>query len=386
MGAPEVRSTPTEDLSERIFRELTDAIPHMVWSTRPDGLDDYYNRRVYEYTGLSHAQLEGRRWLAAIVHPEDLERCETLWNRALAEGSRYEIEYRLRRHDGAYLWQLGTAEPLREGNRIVRWFGTLTDIDARKKAEQQVEESRLMLERALRENEERVVEATETVRQLMNRLVHAQEAERHKLAGDLHDLIGQKLTALGINLEFVRQRMPQAGAAALAPRLHQMSTLLEETIGAIREVMSDLRPQALDEHGLTAALYQYAAAFEARTGLRVQVNGADKSLPLPRDIAIALFRIAQEALTNAAKHSGASRVVVRVRKSPERVELDVEDDGHGLGNGHESSSGSNGGWGLRMMRERAEAAGGQLRLENTRPGVRVAVTVPLGHADQRHSG
>jgi signal transduction histidine kinase len=170
-----------------------------------------------------------------------------------------------------------------------------------------------------------------------------------------------------------------------------MSTLLEETIGAIREVMSDLRPQVLDQHGLSAALFQYASAFEARTGLRVQVNGAAKRVPLPHDVAIALFRIAQEALTNAAKHSGASRVVVRVTKSQKRVELRVEDDGRGGLERRKSPRGAakgngNGGWGLPMMRERAEAVGGRLRVENLDPGTRIVVEIPLGHVDQRHPG
>jgi len=244
---------------------------------------------------------------------------------------------------------------------------------------------RVELARALKENEQRVIEATETVRQLMNRLVHAQEAERHKLAADLHDLIGQKLTALGINLEFVRQRMPQAAAAPLAPRLHQMATLLEETIGSIREVMSDLRPQALDEHGLSAALFQHAAAFEARTGLRVQVKGAENPLPLPRDVAIALFRIAQEALTNAAKHGRASVAEVRVHKSRQGVELFIEDNGCGLPEELARSLASGGGWGLRMMRERAEAVGGTLTIASPGQGTQIAVKVALD-ADQRHSG
>ncbi len=151
--------------------------------------------------------------------------------------------------------------------------------------------------------------------------------------------------------------------------------------------MSDLRPQVLDEHGLSAALYQYASAFEARTGLRVQVKGAENRLPLAHHVAIALFRIAQEALTNAAKHSGASHLAVRVSKSPERVELCIEDDGSGLpGDGATRAAGNGGGWGLPMMRERAEAVGGRLRIERAERGTRIVVEVPLTHADQRHPG
>lgn len=219
-----------------------------------------------------------------------------------------------------------------------------------------------------------------TVRELLKRLVTTQEAERRKVAADLHDLIGQKLTALGINLDIVRQSLPETERATLSPRLAQMSVLLEETIGAIREVMSELRPPALDEHGLTAALFQYGSTFEARTGLRVQVSGPAQRRPLPQETAISLFRIAQEALTNAAKHSGASRVQIRVRASPGCAELQIEDDGRGLGE-RDGTRAARGGWGLPAMRERAEALGGQLSVQSTERGTCISVTIPLFDAD-----
>ncbi len=234
------------------------------------------------------------------------------------------------------------------------------------------------------------IDATEShqleqaVRQLLGRLVRAQEAERHKVAEDLHDLIGQKLTALNLNLDIVRQALPEAVSAPLEPRLAQMSALLEETIASIRELMSELRPPALAEHGLTAALFQYASAFEARTGLRTQVSGPEQRVLLPHDVAIALFRIVQEALTNAAKHSGASRVRISVDKAPARVAVCVEDDGHGMrapeGSRHDS------GWGLRAMRERAEAAGGRLLVESSERGTRIIAEVPLDGGDLSRPG
>jgi len=360
--------------SEQRFRSFMDSMPVVAW-TKDSG---------FRYTWINAGyRVRRRRTLEQVVGRDDFE----IRHESIASLFRAGDEEALRRNapvqtihedkgdDGAPVHWLVVRFPLPDASGAMGVGGMAFDIS-----------ERIELERALRENEKRVVQATETVRQLMNRLMHAQEAERHRVAGDLHDLIGQKLTALGINLDIVRQQMPQAGASTVAGRLHQIAMLLEETIGAVRGVISDLRPQVLDEHGLSAALYQHAAEFEARTGLRVEVSGAEPQLPLPRDVAIALFRIAQEALTNAAKHSGASRARVRVRKSPAGVELIVEDDGSGLLEMSEERRRDGRGWGLRMMRERAEAVGGRLALGAAHPGTRVIVEVPLSRADQRHPG
>jgi PAS domain S-box-containing protein len=128
MGAPEVRATPAGNVGERFFHMLADAIPHLVWSSSVNGLDDYCNQRLCEYAGRSARELSGLGW-EAIVHPDDLERCRKVWNDARKRGVRYEIEYRLRRHDGVYLWHHSTAEAVLVDGSAVRWFGTSTDID-----------------------------------------------------------------------------------------------------------------------------------------------------------------------------------------------------------------------------------------------------------------
>ena len=178
---------------EQFFRALAETIPNMVWSTRADGLDDYWNRRFCEYTGLGSEQLAGRGWLA-MVHPEDRARCETVWNRALAQGVRYEIEYRLRRHDGVYLWHLGTAEPLVVKGRIVRWFGTCTDIESRKKASRMLEQARRSLE-ALVDSRTESLEAAQ--RDLLGSLsARERQVLRHTVEGRT---IAQTAAQLGVS-------------------------------------------------------------------------------------------------------------------------------------------------------------------------------------------
>lgn len=129
----------TLDTSNATWRVLTDAMPQMVWSTLPDGYHDYYNARWYEFTGMPDGSTDGEAW-NGMFHPDDQAHAWALWSECLATGDPYEIEYRLRRHDGQYCWTLGRALPVRDAEgRISRWIGTCTDIDDAKRNAEQTE-------------------------------------------------------------------------------------------------------------------------------------------------------------------------------------------------------------------------------------------------------
>lgn len=124
--------------SEAGFRVLTDAMPQMVWSTLPDGYHDFYNAQWYAFTGMPEGSTDGEGW-NGMFHPDDQDRAWERWRESLATGEPYEIEYRLRRHDGMYRWTLGRAMPVIVDGRIVRWIGTCTDIHETKFAAEQNE-------------------------------------------------------------------------------------------------------------------------------------------------------------------------------------------------------------------------------------------------------
>jgi two-component system sensor histidine kinase UhpB len=367
-----------------LYRLLAETIPHMVWTGRADGHLDFFNRRCYEYTGIDRHGLEGWGW-KSVVHPEDWERCLASWTRALQTGERYEVEYRLRRADGVYRWHHASAEPMRDAaGRPERWIGTCTDIEGEVRSAQILEEMVEQRSRALRETESRFIEAEQLARgysadihRLMHQLVSTQESERRRLADDLHDLIGQNLTALGIELTSLRQRLGRDGAEpAGSERIDAMKALVEETIDAIRGVMTDLRPPALEEYGLAAALRAHAKEFGERTGLKVSVAVSGTPARLPHDTELALFRIAQEALTNAAKHSGGTCASVSITADAGALRLTVEDDGRGFADPVGARSARRGGWGLPAMRERAKAHGGNVRIEFPGTGTRLIVELP----------
>ncbi|GAB2875854.1 hypothetical protein GCM10027277_51450 [Pseudoduganella ginsengisoli] len=135
--------------SETKFRTIADAIPQIVWSARPDGFHDYFNRQWYDYTGMSEHASEGHAWLA-VFHPDDQSSLMAKWHHSLATGDPYEVEFRLRHHSGQYRWTLGRALPLRDAHcGIVRWMGTSTDIHERVMAQSALKDTQTRLEAAL---------------------------------------------------------------------------------------------------------------------------------------------------------------------------------------------------------------------------------------------
>jgi len=196
---------------------------------------------------------------------------------------------------------------------------------------------------------------------LTARLVETGESERRRLASELHDRIGQKLTLLSIGLDFVRSQVPPEAAAATQARLDDCQRLVAETAERTRDVMAELRPPVLDDYGVLAALRWFGGQFARRTGLKVIVLGQEPVPRLPSAKETALFRIAQEALNNTAKHAQACQVTVDLQVSASHVWLTVADDGAGFQPRSRPAMGAAPHWGLLTMREQAEAGGWESR-------------------------
>jgi signal transduction histidine kinase len=199
------------------------------------------------------------------------------------------------------------------------------------------------------------------------RLVEVQETERRMLANALHDLVGQKLTALNINLNIVKSQSAPPMTAQIGARLEDSLKLVEETIESIRDVMAELRPALLDDYGLTPVLRWYAGQFVKRTGVATTVIEQGESRRLPAAAEEALFRVAQEALANVAKYARAEHATVTLDISPQASSLTIADDGCGFDPSACRQPARDHGWGLMIMRERAAAVGAVLSVESA-PG------------------
>ncbi|MBN1813201.1 MAG: PAS domain-containing protein [Anaerolineae bacterium] len=226
--------------------------------------------------------------------------------------------------------------------------------------------------------EEALAEQAEQLRILSARLADVQEAERRRMARELHDQVGQNLTALGINLNMLRSHLAQAPESAQSC-LDDLLALVKETTVRIRGVMADLRPPELDDYGLLAALRWYADQVGTRADLAVTVEGEDFYPRLPSQRETTLFRIAQEALTNVVKHAQATQATVTVEAGEGLVRMTIVDDGVGfdLASLEEADAASH--WGLLTMRERAQAVGAHWCVEPI-PGEGTRVVVEMARS------
>lgn len=219
-------------------------------------------------------------------------------------------------------------------------------------------------------------QAREQLRYFAQRLMQAQETERQSIARELHDEIGQVLTGVKINLQSLR-RSPQTLPEA---RLKESIAVVDEALERVRELSFELRPSLLDDLGLPAALHWYVNRYGERTGIAaVVVDDGGRAGRLPRELETACFRIAQEALTNVARHSQATRVTVSLNCSADYLRLAIKDNGQGfavdtlLANASSASV-----LGLRGMAERALAAEGQVEIDSApEQGTEVRATFPL---------
>ena len=208
-------------------------------------------------------------------------------------------------------------------------------------------------------------------RDALRRVVEGQELERRRLARELHDETGQALTSILLGLKQVEEAKTPEEAHRAGADLRQ---LIVHTLRSVRRLAVELRPTALDDFGLVPALERLGEAFGEQTGITVDVQANLDSARLPAEIETALYRIVQEALTNVAKHSGASRVSVVVTRREGLVTAVVEDDGKGFGAG----GGEGQGLGLIGMKERVGLLDGRLAIESTEgAGTTVVAEVPM---------
>lgn len=215
--------------------------------------------------------------------------------------------------------------------------------------------------------------AEENLRALAMRLSQVEESERRNIHRELHDQIGACLAALKIDLDLLKKQLPPDDDKA-ARRLEQMRQMAGETIRRIRDVMADLRPPGLDDYGLLAALRSHAEDHAERMGVPVTVSGEDIKPRLLSAVETALFRIAQEALNNVAKHAQAKNVVITITMTQNLLTLSVSDDGIGFNPKNRDSAHRH--WGLDTMRERALGIGADLMIESA-PGQGTRVEVRL---------
>lgn len=262
-------------------------------------------------------------------------------------------------------------------------------LQAANEARLEAQAAALALERRTGQELERLNEALQqrekTLAELLRQVVNAQEAERKRIARELHDATGQSLTAVALGLRGVRQLVPN-NTEATQRHLRELEQYATNALAELRHIISDLRPSQLDDLGLVAALQWYVREFENHYAIRANLSVRGEAYRLPPEYEMALFRIVQEGLTNVAKHAQASRADVRLWYRVGRVCLVVVDDGRGFS--REPLPDQEAGWGLSGIRERAALLGGRCIIRSAPGyGVQIRVCVPLvleGREDEQN--
>ena len=321
--------------SEERFRHVANAAPVMIWMSGPDKLFNYFNQPWLNFTGRSIQAELGNGW-AEGVHHDDLQYCLQTYVSAFDRREPFEMEYRLRRHDGEYRWVLDLGLPrFQLDGSFAGYIGSCLDVTDRKLAQ-------------------------EALGDMSRKLIEAQEQERTWIARELHDDINQRITLVLVNLE-----RWQGDLSPLAPAMTQRLTEIKEHLSSlasdIQALSHHLHSSKLEYLGLVTAAASFCRELSEDRKVKIEFNQESVPKQLPREVALCFFRLLQESLQNAVKHSGTKDFEVWLKGTPNEIELTVRDTGVGF-DPEEATRGR--GLGLTSMNERLKLVHGKLSVDS----------------------
>ncbi len=345
IGASEVahERSPAEQAlreSEERFRLVAASAPVMIWVSDVDGLYTYFNRAWLEFTGRPIETELGNGW-ADGVHPDDVKQCLDTYTEAFVARKPFRIEYRLRRHDGEYRWILNIGVPTCAHGAFTGYIGSATDVTDHKRA-------RILLAG------------------LSRRLMDAHEKESARIARELHDDIAQRIAVLAIEMRSLRDAVPAAMAEARALRriADELADQADDLARDIQSMSHHLHSSQLDYLGIAAAAAGLCRELSRQHNVEITCRCDGIPKDLPKDVALGLYRVLQEAISNALKHARVTDIAVVLQGRPDDIELAVTDAGIGF-DPDAVMRGS--GLGLTSMRERLALVNGEMSIES-RPG------------------
>ncbi|HVF08367.1 MAG TPA: PAS domain-containing protein [Actinomycetota bacterium] len=334
------------------YRELVEGIPAMLYLDYPDEFSTNFYTSPQAEALLGYTQEEWgtdqELWLR-IIHPDDVDAVRAENERSNAAGDRFHAEYRVRAADGQLVWIRDDALLVRDREGApAYWRGIMLDVTAEKEAEEKLRRSLDMLRRTLQQR-----------RDLAQKVETAQEEERRLIAADIHDDPIQVMSAVDLRLAMLAERPETITTAALG----ELRSIVSDSIERLRSLVFELHPAALEREGLVAAIDQYLSYAAKDAGWSYEIVDELSDEP-PPELRVSLYRTVQEAVANARKHAGASRVSVRVATAGDGVTVIVTDDGTGFDTGRVEPP-EPGHLGLATMIERAELIGGWCRLSSS---------------------
>ncbi|MFH1081755.1 MAG: PAS domain S-box protein [Pseudomonadota bacterium] len=348
---------------EALEASILEAIPHAVI-----GLQDrriiFVNDGVEAVFGWKAGDLIGKSTRVLYQTDEDYDAIARDLYSALEKKRTFVAEFPCRRKDGTHIECMVSAA--RIGKKLEKKSIVITyeDITDRKRAEAEIERSR------------------EQLRNLSAHLQSVREKERTRIARELHDELGQLLTALNTGLVLLNKKIPEE-RASLRDQTGSMIDLVGMTMQTLKRIYMDLRPGLLDHLGLAVAIGWQAGEFEKRTGIRCKLNVDPEDLVLDPELSTAIFRIFQETLTNIARHAEATKIVVNLKRNAKGIELAVRDNGKGITEEQLTKANS---FGLLGIRERTHYWDGNVQITGKDGGgTMVKISIPIREKEDRGS-
>ena len=355
--------------SDATTRLILDTSPDAIVITNRAGRIMRVNAQIEPLFGYKPQEVLGEKIELLIperFHQQHLEHRADYNQRPHRRPMGVGLELFGRRRDGTEFSVDVTLTPILNQN-IADWdtMVTIRDSTERKRMEAELRESHKRLQ------------------VLSQRLVEVQEEERRAIARELHDRVGQSLAALNLNLTIVNNELSSMVDEQVSLRLSDSMQLVAEVIALVRDVMADLRPAVLDDYGLEAALHTTLERFKSRFGINVQFEKNQSLIPrLGPSMEMTLLRIAQEAIANAGRHAQADQITLSLQLDQNVIRLMVRDNGTGIQSWEQANR--PGSHGLTIMRERAEAVGGQLAISSTPgQGTKIEVSIPVQYQNPK---
>ena len=323
---------------EERFRLVANTAPVLIWMSGTDKLCNYVNQRWLEFTGRPLEDELGNGW-AEGVHPEDLKGCMDTYTQAFDRREYFQMEYRLRRHDGQYRWLSAIGVPrFNPDHSFAGYIGSCTDVTEHKLAE-------------------------ESLADMGRKLIEAHEEERTWIARELHDDVNQRMALLAVELDRWNQQLPPS-AVELHDHIHHAIQRLSNIATDIQALSHRLHSSKLEYLGLVAAAKSFCRELSEQH--QAEIDFRDMAMPrsVPKEISLCLFRVLQEALQNAMKYSGVRHIKVELRGTEGEIQLTVSDLGIGF---DPQDAIHRRGLGLISMRERMQLVRGEISIKS-QPG------------------
>lgn len=344
----------------RRYKNLANAIPHIVWKGKRDGNLEYFNEVWFNYTGLSQEQSNAKSW-QSVIYPEDRERFFQAWNDAITNASPLETECRLTRRDEMPRWHLlrTTFEYSKKGE-VTGLLGTCTDIHDRKVAEEELQKIREDLEiRVQKRTADLQLEIAERIK-AQKEVLEIRDQEQKRIGQDLYDGLAQQLAGISFMSKVLEQKLTSRGS----PEAQQAQVILElvkKTIHETKRLARGFYPIELERHGLFPAMEELALNTEKQFHVLCECD-FDHSIQISdHELSTHLYRIGQEAVHNAIKHGGAKKITLSFQRNNGPIIFSVQDDGVGI---HKDPDGM----GMRTMSYRAKMMGAFLSVERLKNG------------------